>query len=123
LRTTWSTPWDGADVTLTWRYFSPTQIESLSANPNLSAGAGNTVASGGVSNTDARIASYSYFDLSASVKVAERVTMRLGCNNVLDKSPPVIGTTDLPGNGNGNTFPGVYDSLGRYFFGQLVAQF
>jgi outer membrane receptor protein involved in Fe transport len=123
VRTTWSTPWDGADLTLTWRYFSPTQLETLSSNPNLTAGAGNTVASGGISNTDARIPSYNYIDLSASVKVAEKVTVRLGCNNVLDKSPPVIGTTDLPGNGNGNTFPGVYDSLGRYFFGQVVAQF
>jgi hypothetical protein len=36
----------------------------------------------------------------------------------------VIGTTDLPStSGNGNTFPGVYDSLGRYFFGQFEVQF
>lgn len=124
LRTTWSTPWDGMDVSLAWRYMSPTQLESLSANPNLSAGAGNTIASGAISNTDARIASYSYFDLTASLKLADKVTMRLGVNNILDKDPPIIGTTDLPGtSGNGNTFPGVYDALGRYFFGQVVMQF
>ena len=124
LRTTWSTPWDGLDVSLAWRYDSPVQLESLSANPNLSAGAGNTIASGAISNTDARIASYSYFDLTGSLKLGEKVTLRLGVNNILDKSPPVIGTTDLPStSGNGNTFPGVYDSLGRFFFGQVVAQF
>jgi outer membrane receptor protein involved in Fe transport len=123
-RTTWSTPWSGLDVSLAWRYFAPTQLETLSYNPNLSAGAGNTIASGAISNTDARIASYSYFDLTASMKVADKITLRLGVNNILDKAPPVIGTTDLPStSGNGNTFPGVYDALGRYIFGQVVAQF
>jgi iron complex outermembrane recepter protein len=45
--------------------------------------------------------------------------------NVFDKDPPLIGTTDIPGPpaGNGNTFPGTYDSLGRYIFGQVTAQF
>jgi len=124
LRTTWSTPWDGLDLSLAWRYFAPTQLELLSYNPNISAAAGATIANGGISNTDARIASYSYFDLTGSAKLGEKVTLRLGVNNILDKSPPVIGTTDLPGSsGNGNTFPGVYDSLGRYFFGQVIAQF
>jgi outer membrane receptor protein involved in Fe transport len=124
LRTTWSTPWDGMDVSLAWRYLSPAQLELLSYNPNIGAAAGATIANGGISNTDVRIASYSYFDLTGSLKLADRVTLRLGVNNILDKAPPVIGTTDLPStSGNGNTFPGVYDSLGRFFFGQLVAQF
>ena len=124
LRTTWSTPWDGADVSIAWRFYSPTQLELLSANPNLSAGPGLTVANGGISNTDARIPSYTYIDLTGSLKLADKVTLRLGVNNLLDKAPPVIGTTDLPGtSGNGNTFPGVYDALGRYFFGQVIAQF
>jgi len=124
LRTTWSTPWDGLDVSLAWRYLAPTQLELLSSNPNLSAGAGKTIANGGISNTDARIASYSYFDLTGSIKLGEKVSLRLGVNNILDKDPPIIGTTDLPGtSGNGNTFPGVYDALGRFFFGQVIAQF
>jgi outer membrane receptor protein involved in Fe transport len=50
--------------------------------------------------------------------------LRLGVNNVLDKDPPVIGTSNLPGvYGNGNTFPGVYDALGRYMFATVIAQF
>jgi len=123
-RTTWSTPWDGLDVTAAWRFYSATQLELLSYNPNIGAANGATIANGGISNTDARIPSYSYIDLSASVKLASKVTLRLGINNLLDKAPPIIGTTDLPGtSGNGNTFPGVYDALGRYLFGQVVAQF
>jgi outer membrane receptor protein involved in Fe transport len=49
----------------------------------------------------------------------------VGVQNLLDRDPPTVGTTDLPGppTGNGNTFPGVYDSLGRYIFGEVTAQF
>jgi iron complex outermembrane recepter protein len=125
LRTTWSTPWNGLDVTLSWRYFSPVKVESLSPNANLAAGGAGTIANGGISNTDAYISSYSYFDLTASMKLAEKVTLRLGVNNILDKDPPVVGATNLPSSpiGNGNTMPQVYDSLGRYIFGSIIAQF
>jgi iron complex outermembrane recepter protein len=100
------------------------RLELLSSNPNLAAPATATIANGGISNTDAYLASYSYFDLTAAIKVAEKVTFRVGCNNLLDKAPPLIGSTDLPGTtGNGNTFPGFYDSLGRFLFAELTAQF
>ncbi len=123
-RTTWQTPWDALDISAAWRYFSPVKLESLSANPNLAAPAGETIANGGISNTDAFIASRSYLDLTASLKVTDAVTLRLGVNNVLDKDPPVIGASNLSGlTGNGNTYPQVYDSLGRYLFATVTAQF
>jgi iron complex outermembrane receptor protein len=123
LRTTWSTPWSGLDLTASWRYFSQMKLDSLSSNPNLSA-APATIANGGISNTDAHISSYGYLDLSASVKLAQKVTLRVGCNNILDKDPPIIGGTNMPSTaGNGNTFPQVYDALGRFIFGQIIAQF
>ena len=43
------------------------------------------------------------------------MSLRLGVNNVLDEDPPlssVVGTAP----GNGNTYPQVYDALGRYIF-------
>jgi len=124
LRTTWSTPWSGVDVSAAWRFFSPAKLEQLSENPNIGAAAGATIANGKISNTDAFLPSMSYLDLTGSVKLSDKVTLRVGVNNVLDRNPPVIGSTNLPGtSGNGNTFPQVYDSLGRFIFGQLVAQF
>jgi outer membrane receptor protein involved in Fe transport len=125
LRTTWSTPWSGLDVSLAWRYFSPVKAELLSSNPNLAAGGGGTIANGGISSTDAFISSRSYFDLTAAMKLGDKVTLRLGVNNILDKDPPIIGSSTLPGApaGNGNTFPQVYDSLGRFIFGEIIAQF
>jgi outer membrane receptor protein involved in Fe transport len=125
VRTTWQAPWSGLDVTLSWRYFSPVKLEQLSPNTNLAAAPGATIANGGISNTDAFISSYSYFDVTAAIKLADKVTFRLGVNNILDKQPPVIGATNLPAPpiGNGNTMPQVYDSLGRYIFGSVIVQF
>jgi iron complex outermembrane recepter protein len=124
LRTTWSTPWSGLDVSLAWRYFSAVKTEQLSGNPNIGA-IGSTIANGGISNTDAFISSFSYFDLTAVMKLGDKVTLRLGVNNILDKDPPIIGGSTLPGppSGNGNTFPQAYDSLGRFIFGQITARF
>jgi len=123
LRTTWSTPWQGLDLTLSWRYFSAMKLDSLSNNANLT-GAPGTIANGGISNTDAAIKAYNYLDVSAAVKLADKITLRVGVNNIFDKDPPVIGSTNLPSTaGNGNTFPQVYDALGRFIFGQIIAQF
>jgi len=58
-------------------------------------------------------------------------------NNIADKDPPIVQsgsggfTSDCPtisgigGNSscNGNTWPGVYDPLGRYLFAHVTAQF
>ena len=112
-------------MTLAWRFYSSVKLEQLSPNSNLAAASGLTIANGGISNTDAFLASYSYFDITASMKVTDKLQVRLGVNNVLDKAPPIIGTTNIaaPPTGNGNTFPGVYDSLGRYLFAEVTAQF
>ena len=123
LRTTWSTPWQGLDLTASWRYFSAMKLDSLSPQANLSLFPA-TVGNGGISSSDAAIKAYNYLDLSAAIKLAEKITFRVGVNNVFDKDPPIIGGSNLPGvAGNGNTFPQVYDALGRFIFGQLTAQF
>jgi len=124
LRTTWSTPWQGLDLTASWRYFSAMKLDSTSPQANLAAPGGATVANGGISSSDARINAFNYLDLSAAVKLADKMTFRVGVNNVFDKDPPIIGGSNLPGvAGNGNTFPQVYDALGRFIFGQLTVQF
>jgi outer membrane receptor protein involved in Fe transport len=123
LRTTWSTPWQGLDLTASWRYYSAMKLDSLSPQANLSQFPA-TVANGGISSSDAAIKAYNYLDLSASVKLADKLTFRVGVNNVFDKDPPIIGGSNLPSTaGNGNTFPQVYDALGRFIFGQLTVQF
>jgi outer membrane receptor protein involved in Fe transport len=44
-------------------------------------------------------------------------------NNLLDKNPPAIAAGLLTKFGNGNTYPGVYDVLGRFVFAGASIEF
>jgi outer membrane receptor protein involved in Fe transport len=69
-----------------------------------------------------KIDAQNYLDLSANWQAHENVSLRLGVNNILDRDPPII--VNAPsGTGNGNTFPGFYDALGRYVFGGVTVTF
>jgi len=112
LRATYSAPTPlingNASFSVAWRYISHVEADELSF-PN---------------ELDARLGSRSYVDLTASITYRGAYTFRLGVNNVFDKDPPVIGSGALPGVlGNGNTFPQVYDALGRYLFAGVTVDF
>ena len=127
LNTTWATPWSGFDFTARWRFLSGADSEQISQNPQLA---------GSALPLTQHIKPYTYIDLSADVSLYKMLRLQVGVNNVLDKDPPIIASSgtsafpsDCPGitpNGsscNGNTFPGTYDALGRFFFARLTAQF
>jgi outer membrane receptor protein involved in Fe transport len=120
-RITWQTPWRKFEWSLGWRYFDPVVFDALGGDPNIAAAEGISVTNGEVPNTDARLSSRSYFDATAALMLSDRVTARLGVDNVFDKDPPVVGYAGAPA--NGNTFPQVYDALGRYIFATISARF
>lgn len=95
---TWTNVDGGLSVTGTWRYYDEVTLDG-------SDGTGR----------NGKLDKQNYFDLSARYNVLENTTLRAGVNNILDEDPPlssVVGTAP----GNGNTYPQVYDALGRYFF-------
>jgi outer membrane receptor protein involved in Fe transport len=97
-RTTWVR---GAfELGYLWRYLSGVSVESTTP----------------VLPQFAHIPAYNYLDLTAAWNFTERAVLRAGITNVFDKVPPFVGGTagDTISNG-GNTFPGVYDALGRTF--------
>lgn len=100
LRGSWSTPWD-VDLAATFRFIG--EADELGDGPD-------------------DISSESYFDLAATWYARENLNFRLGINNVLDEEPPIIGNAPS-GVGNGNTFPGTYDALGRYIFAGVSVTF
>jgi outer membrane receptor protein involved in Fe transport len=58
-----------------------------------------------------------YFDLTASADVGDHLTLTTGVSNMFDKKPPLAASTQNGGNGEQtNTFPTLYDVLGRSFF-------
>ena len=110
-RVTWATPWD-LDLSGTWRYYGESELAVLGAD-------------GSLNNSPARIdkvlEDQNYFDLAAVWQVTDTLTLRAGVNNVTDVDPPLsisVGTV-----GNGNTYPQLYDSNGRYFFFGITANF
>jgi iron complex outermembrane recepter protein len=102
LRFNWTTPWD-LGLAATWRYFDSVDLQGTSSNPLLS-GATNPV--------ERTLGSRNYLDLFATYNVTKSIEISGGINNVFDRDPPVTSQQGV-GVGNGNTFPGVYDGLGR----------
>jgi iron complex outermembrane recepter protein len=106
LSAVWSTPWN-LTFAGSWRYIKG--VDEFGAD-RFSAGAEN------------------YLDLTAEYVPTflgfGETTLRMGVNNVTDNNPPVSG---LFGNvsvfGNGNTIPGLWDSLGRYFHFSISQKF
>jgi len=119
-RANWRTPWNGLDVAATWRYFGDSKSERLSGNTQLAA----DVNANGLAQS---IPAYSYVDLTASMTFAEKFTVRVGANNLFDKSPPYVPSGDLTdcpsGPCNGNTWAQMYDSLGRQVFASVTVDF
>ncbi len=94
-RASWQSPWN-VNVAATWRYYGEVMRYDNTAD-----------------RVDAKFNAQSYLDLSGDVKVGDTVKIRLGVNNVFDRDPPLMAGG---GGGNGNTYPQVYDGLGRYLF-------
>ena len=120
LNINYETPLEGLDVGLRWRFLSQVSQDTGSPNPLLNGGGGPSVLP-----MFGHIPNYSYFDLTASYTVNKMVSLRLGVNNVLDKDPPIVASSDyfVPPFANNNTYPSVYDALGRYLFANVTLTF
>ena len=119
-RLTWNTPWN-LQLSAAWRYYGKTSLDFNQNQPDLQNGYKD------LQTTDQHIPSYSYFDFAATYKFKDRYTVRAGVNNAFDKTPPLLDANSFgisaPPFGNGNTYPQVYDPLGRVFFLGLTADF
>jgi outer membrane receptor protein involved in Fe transport len=119
-RATWVTPWN-ASFSVQWRYFGAVNLDLDSTNVALNPGGpiGDTV--------EPRIPAYNWIDLSGTWKFHDGYNLRFGVSNVFDKDPPILDSSNIgiasPPFGNGNTYPQVYDTLGRTFFVGITADF
>ncbi len=107
-RTSWQTPRD-VDLSLTCRHFA--EVTGVTG-PNTEMPDGQL---------DKELAAEDYFDIAANWAITEKASVALGINNVLDDNPSISGAVGTTG--NGNTFPQVYDALGRYVFVRATLDF
>jgi iron complex outermembrane recepter protein len=111
----WATPWHGFGLQARWRHIGNTEIDLANPAPLL-AGAFDPK----IQYTGSR----DYLDLVGSDQIFSGVLLQVGINNVLDKDPPILVTGSIPPPFfNGNTFPQVYDTLGRFIFANLKIDF
>ncbi len=98
LRTAWLTPWN-VTLSTTWRYYGD-------------------VTNGGTA-IGSTLPEYNYIDLGASINLKNDLVLRAGIDNVLDDDPPMTAVAGT----NGNTYPQIYDSLGRFMFVGVTKKF
>jgi len=113
-RTSWSTPWN-VDLSLTWRHLDSVDIDLSSGNPLLA---------GSFPSVIKTLGAQDYIDLAGSWAINKTFTLYAGVNNLFDKDPPITDSSIAgPPFGNGNTYPQVYDALGRRIFVSVSAKF
>jgi iron complex outermembrane recepter protein len=95
-RTTWN--YDDFTVSLLWRHLSSIK----SAVP--------------VFPAFQKVDSYDYFDMFGSWQFMESASVSFGVSNLFEEDPPVVGNEAADTSSNsGNTFPQLYDALGRMY--------
>lgn len=95
------------DLSLLWRHLDGMEQEPLAIATSGRACCGFD-----------RIPAFDYFDLSLRVEPHDNFTLVLSVQNLLDKEPPLVGSSvgvQNPSFNSGNTFPSTYDTLGRRF--------
>ena len=98
--------YDGVTLSGKWRYL------------------GAVTEDAGTNLLKSRIQPYSYFDTTIGFEVTNRFSFRLGASNIFNTQPPVVGgAAGSSGTNSGNTFPNVYDALGRTFFAGATVKF
>ncbi len=121
-RLTWNTPYSYGDwmkslsLSAQWRYYGKVGLDAFQSDPQLNNPAKQFAA-------DNDFSAQNYIDLTANFTIHNNLNFRVGVNNVFDKDPPLTGANCIATFCNGNTFPQIYDTLGRFAFVGLTADF
>jgi outer membrane receptor protein involved in Fe transport len=92
-----------------WRFIGATTIQ--------------TDAAGSYLPQNESIKAYNYFDLNGTWQAMKNLKLSLTINNAFDKKPPLVGTGVSGGTNVGNTFPTLYDVIGRRYTMTATATF
>jgi outer membrane receptor protein involved in Fe transport len=108
-RTIWA-PTNKLELSYLWRYIDGMEIQQNEA--------------ANIFPAFRSIDAYNYIDLSAQYRVNDNLRFIAGVDNVFDEDPPVIGnSTGSTAFNSGNTFPSLYDVLGRMYSVGVTVRF
>jgi outer membrane receptor protein involved in Fe transport len=117
VRATWNTKFN-ATFSLGWRYIH--KVLSDDASPDADLGNPGNIERLKL-NDSYEFPAYNWFDLAATYKFTDKLRLTLGCNNILDKEPPL--GSGYQDNDYGPGFYGTYDYLGRQVFANMQFEF
>lgn len=117
-RVTFTAP-NGIGLSAQWRHFSKVTNDLLESDTDLCPNPAGCAGQAGLGSS--RIRAQNYLDLVLTARIGDHYNFRLGVNNIMDRIPPTL-VTPAPF-GNGNTYPQVYDALGRYVFAGVTLDF
>ena len=114
-RVTWQSR-GGPEISLNWRHVGKVTLAAL--NPDFGI-------LGDVSPLETEIKPQDYFDATAVFPVERHYVFRIGMRNIFDRAPPIVTSLNPAcfstiGGCVGNTFPQLYDPLGRYVFASVT---
>jgi outer membrane receptor protein involved in Fe transport len=117
LRASWNTNFKFT-FSANWRFISGVENDDLSDDSDL--GNPSLVSRLELNGSD-KFPAYNWFDLAIAYKFSDKLRLTLGCNNILDKEPPLgSGLSDID---YGPGYYGTYDPLGRSLFANLQFEF
>ncbi len=123
---TWNARLTGAykavDVSLLWRHIGAVGYEPRTGATATTPPVAGTVGSFGSTNPAVivpnyrSISAFDYFDLNVGFDVMKTMRLSFLVENLFDKAPPEVGNTiGSTSYNSGNTFPSLYDAIGRRF--------
>jgi len=101
---------NGIGVSLQWRLVGKVKHEHHSNDEALT---------GAIPQLGGIMKAQHYFDLAVTWAFRDNYNFRLGVNNLFDNDPPLVTSSQgscPAGPCNGNTYPGMWDTLGRYVY-------
>lgn len=117
----------GVDVSLLWRYISDFNVEPRTVTGTQQPG---VVGSFGAANPDRVVGAYrsmpsfNWFDLNVGFNVNDELRLMFLVENMFDRKPPIVGSTiGSTAFNTGNTFPSLYDALGRRYTATIGLSF
>jgi iron complex outermembrane recepter protein len=114
-RATWQLA-SGPAISLAWRHMGGVRLAALNPAFGLL---------DAVSPFETHISAQDYLDVTVLFRVLHKYNFRIGARNVFDRAPPIVTSLNPAcfspiGGCNGNTFPQLYDPLGRYVFASVT---
>jgi iron complex outermembrane receptor protein len=116
--------WGGSNLSLLWRHISSTRVEPVAPTPQVFDGTPTNAGPANIVDAYQRIRPYDWFDLAFSQDINDKFRLTLTIQNLFDRDPPDVGNSiATPSVNSGNTFPTLYDALGRRFVMGLNMKF